>query len=149
MHSNYILHKPADVLIHACFKSLCEYVRKRGNCSTYSPGSSQVSLSAPQIGRSVSVVDWFCIASKVSDNIVEIITCCLTASICCPSVFKLIIDKVFRTRIHFQLKDFWRKSWTCNDGQDWGTQIARFMGPTWGPPGSCRPQVGPILAPST
>ena len=24
------------------------------------------------------------------------------------------------------------------------TQIARFMGPTWGPPGSCRPQVGPM-----
>ena len=23
------------------------------------------------------------------------------------------------------------------------SQIARFMGPTWGPPGSCRPQMGP------
>ena len=22
--------------------------------------------------------------------------------------------------------------------------ITRFMGPTWGPPGSCRPQVGPM-----
>ena len=31
----------------------------------------------------------------------------------------------------------------------WVTQIARFMGPTWGPPGSCRPQMGPILAPWT
>ena len=28
-------------------------------------------------------------------------------------------------------------------------QIARFMGPTWGPPGSCRPQLGPMLAPWT
>ena len=27
--------------------------------------------------------------------------------------------------------------------------IARFMGPTWGPPGSCRPQMGPMLAPRT
>ena len=27
------------------------------------------------------------------------------------------------------------------------SQIARFMGPTWGPPGSCWPQVGPMLAP--
>ena len=27
------------------------------------------------------------------------------------------------------------------------TQTARFMGPTWGPPGSCRPQVGPMLPP--
>ena len=26
------------------------------------------------------------------------------------------------------------------------SQIAKFMGPTWGPPGSCRPQVGPMLA---
>ena len=30
-----------------------------------------------------------------------------------------------------------------------GTQISRFMGPTWGPPGSCRPQMGPMLAPWT
>ena len=28
-------------------------------------------------------------------------------------------------------------------------QIARFMGPTWGLPGSCRPQEGPMLAPWT
>ena len=27
------------------------------------------------------------------------------------------------------------------------TQIARFMWPPWGPPGSCRPQMGPMLAP--
>ena len=26
------------------------------------------------------------------------------------------------------------------------SQIAKFMGPTWGPPGSCRPKVGPMLA---
>ena len=26
------------------------------------------------------------------------------------------------------------------------TQIAEFMGPTCGPPGSCRPQMGPMLA---
>ena len=28
-------------------------------------------------------------------------------------------------------------------------QIANFMGPAWGPPGSCRPQIGPTLAPWT
>ena len=27
------------------------------------------------------------------------------------------------------------------------TQISRFMGPTWGPSGSCRPQMGPMMAP--
>ena len=26
------------------------------------------------------------------------------------------------------------------------SQISKFMGPTWGPPGSCRPQMGPMLA---
>ena len=26
-------------------------------------------------------------------------------------------------------------------------QIAKFMAPTWDPPGSCRPQMGPMLAP--
>ena len=29
------------------------------------------------------------------------------------------------------------------------TQITKFMGPTWDPPGSCRPQMGPMLAPLT
>ena len=28
-----------------------------------------------------------------------------------------------------------------------GPHIAKFMGPTWGPPGSCRSQMGPNLAP--
>ena len=29
------------------------------------------------------------------------------------------------------------------------TKIAKFMGPTWGSPGSCRPQMDPMLAPWT
>ena len=29
------------------------------------------------------------------------------------------------------------------------TQIAKLMGSTWGPPGSCRPQIWPMLAPWT
>ena len=29
------------------------------------------------------------------------------------------------------------------------SQTAKFMGPTWGPPGSYRPQMGPVLAPWT
>ena len=31
----------------------------------------------------------------------------------------------------------------------WLPQIAKFMGPTWGPHGACRPQMGPMLAPWT
>ena len=29
------------------------------------------------------------------------------------------------------------------------TQITKFMGPIWGPPGSCRTEMGPMLAPWT
>ena len=29
------------------------------------------------------------------------------------------------------------------------TQLAKFMGPTLGPPGSCRPQMGTMLVPWT
>ena len=35
--------------------------------------------------------------------------------------------------------------WCCH----LATQITKFMGPIWGPPGSCRPQMGPMLAPWT
>ena len=41
-------------------------------------------------------------------------------------------------------KDTLLSSFMCNS-----TQIAKLMGPTWGPPGSCQPQMGPMLAPST
>ena len=34
--------------------------------------------------------------------------------------------------------------WKCLN-----SQIVKFMGPTWGPPGPCRPQMGPMLAPWT
>ena len=37
---------------------------------------------------------------------------------------------------------------TCYHGACWWpTHRAKFMGPTWGPSGSCRPQMGPMLAP--
>ena len=48
-------------------------------------------------------------------------------------------------------------NWRQTAGADWihtqakfvVTQIARFMGPTWGPPGPCRPQMDSMLAPWT
>ena len=42
-------------------------------------------------------------------------------------------------------KIFWRHFLDCK----LPSQITKFMGPTWGPPGSCRPQMGPMLAPGT
>ena len=51
------------------------------------------------------------------------------------------------------LTAFWRPTWlTANFVLTVCcaiSQIAKFMGPTWGPPGSCRPQMGPMLAPWT
>ena len=39
---------------------------------------------------------------------------------------------------------------TCDRGsRNKSSQITRLMGPTWGPPGSWRLQVGPVLAPWT
>ena len=43
---------------------------------------------------------------------------------------------------HWQIITFYKKPWIWS-------QIARFMGPTWGPPGSCRPQIYPMLTPWT
>ena len=42
-------------------------------------------------------------------------------------------------------------AWWCQLTSLYRSQspIAKFMGPTWGPPGSCRPQMGPMLAPWT
>ena len=40
-------------------------------------------------------------------------------------------------------------TWVCLPCAAGLSQIANFMGPTWGPPGSCRPQMGPMLAPWT
>ena len=37
----------------------------------------------------------------------------------------------------------------CSGKQQRTSQIAYFMGPTWGPPGSCRSQMGPMLVPWT
>ena len=44
---------------------------------------------------------------------------------------------------------WWHRSdqhWTRQWLVAWLTLIAKFMGPTWVPPGSCRPQIGPMLA---
>ena len=49
--------------------------------------------------------------------------------------------------IDFEIPD--RDSYFSNLGIGMPPQTAKFMGPTWGPPGSCRPQVGPVLVPWT
>ena len=51
--------------------------------------------------------------------------------LCCPHWnYKQILNQCFKANLN-------------------PTQIAKFMVPIWGPPGSCRPQMGPMLAPWT
>ena len=49
----------------------------------------------------------------------------------------------FLTQIILQTDD--HGPWNYNRKKT--SQIAKFLGPTWGPPGSCRHQMGPMLAP--
>ena len=63
----------------------------------------------------------------------------------CGNHFKIVImDTLDKYKSFFN-------SWTSyckhiENNKEWTSQIARFMGPTWDPPGSCRPQVGSMLA---
>ena len=73
------------------------------------------------------------------------VSICMNASallntyLCNVDIFVGILEVIFCT-------NEWVKSQIL---EQWLTQIAEFMGPTWGPPGSCRPQMGPMLAPWT
>ena len=62
-----------------------------------------------------------------------------------PELLWLIYDARQECKLVKNL--FWQK--TSVEIPEVLSQIARFMGPTWGPPGSCRPQMGPMLAPWT
>ena len=52
-------------------------------------------------------------------------------------------SQISPVRLHFPISNFLLLAFSLC------TRIARFVGPTWGPPGSCRPQMGPVLVPWT
>ena len=56
---------------------------------------------------------------------------------------------VFFQKSGGELPDSVTICWTGNHQVMLSTQIAKFMGPTWGPLGPCRPQLGPMLVPWT
>ena len=60
----------------------------------------------------------------------------------CHSSGKLF-DGIYRLNSIWQ----WQIDFMC--GHHLTAQIEKFMGPIWGPPGSCRPKMGPMLAPWT
>ena len=49
---------------------------------------------------------------------------------------------VWKRRFHAITSSYRTDQWVI-------TQISKFMGPIWSPPGSCRPLMGPMLAPWT
>ena len=58
-----------------------------------------------------------------------------------------IILNVFSWETHAPVSEL---TWPCGPSSICvPSQITKFMGPSWGPPGSCRPQMGPMLAPWT
>ena len=72
----------------------------------------------------------------------------------------LICQESFQWRCHITCTVYvgtpqwwWRWHWNIPNstipctGKKVTSQIAKFMGPTWGQHGSCRPQMGPMLAP--
>ena len=54
---------------------------------------------------------------------------------------QMILKIIFVRQFFFQTDSKYHQHMTA--------QIAKFMGPRWGPTGSCRPQMGPMLAPWT
>ena len=69
----------------------------------------------------------------------------LVYCLCCLKAESKIHDKVMATCFSMTAA----QAYLAGFEMPYLTQIAKFMGPTWGPPGSCRPQMGPILAPWT
>ena len=69
--------------------------------------------------------------------------------------------QIWNERLYRLVTEYVTKKWQMTSALDelkphlkiqcWAitSQIAKFMGPTWDPPGSCRPQMGPMLAPWT
>ena len=72
-------------------------------------------------------------------NHTELSTHSLKMFVSTDQVFTHISELLFAFHLKFPCCGFTMKR----------SQLARFMGPTRGPPGSCRPQMGPMLAPWT
>ena len=61
-----------------------------------------------------------------------------------------VIHQPSITESSFKIVYYCKFHWSSrNVALDNLSQIAKFMGPTWGPPESCRPQMGPMLVPWT
>ena len=63
-------------------------------------------------------------------------------------IFYLWPSKVWHQRKN-GVFSYWLKPCSVTIFSHKASQTAKFMGPTWGPPGPCRPQMGPMLAPWT
>ena len=157
MHGIISIHRYIHwwLIIFPC-KDVNTVVLKAVSCTvtghkTANPWSQQKSV--------VCNTQWNCTVTcrdiKVSvlnfDKIVDTFMC--QNSMINKNVFEDTNSRIAETNLDFKLIDLILSadgltlSGTSFTGSD--SQIAKFMGPTWGPPGSCRPQMGPMLAPWT
>ena len=90
---------------------------------------------------------WFCIEHGHDDRYIKSLRVCSVMGYLLQALWQQINTGVeintclFQTGCHL--------SSAISASQMELSQITRFMGPTWGPPGSCRPLMGPTLAPWT
>ena len=87
-------------------------------------------------------------------KLVQVMVCYIMArshhrNQCCLIVYKIRNDEPHVKPFYSYFKYFHSTESVKNAVSGLMSQIARFMGPTWGPPGSCRPQIGPMVAPWT
>ena len=89
---------------------------------------------------------WICMVTSMSERYFKE-WCPLFSNILSRGMMNLISQE---TLLFNQCCIWWWPSiFTTNRDMMMTPQVTRFMGPTWGPPGSCRPQMGPVLSPWT
>ena len=99
---------------------------------------------------------------RTLSNLIRVLACCFTAPSLCVKQCWLIINYVLwhlpwgnelmikSDHKHCKVtKRSQRNTSLRNTDVIWRSQIARFIGSTWGPTGGGRTQVGPMLAPWT
>ena len=107
----------------------------------WNPGQNQTHWPTSHVHRTTAWVTQFRDSIKVTARARVM---ALLISTVFNSVFMLITNKTPQLSISYPLS--WESTEVMFSISSVPSQIAKFTGTTWGPPGSCRPQMGPMLA---
>ena len=119
----------------------------------YYPGGTKIKFNRSIDGAAKRNI-WWCADEIIPINILlhtYIITCIRFTM----KLFLRMIDRHYFHPIYLAIPDCGSLKYHSRNSSVtyplWSviTQITKFMGPTWGPTGSCRPQMDPMLAPWT